>query len=102
MPKARKKAKKVRSKSRSKPKKTARPDARGQGSVKLLTAVIDRLGASVRPFKDRHTLMVAHFNHAPFVIDLKALKILEVPAVPTGTVLTPSREESEPPAPEAA
>lgn len=88
MPKSRKKAKakKLKSRSKGKPKKT---DERGKGSVALLTAVIDRLGASVATYRDRkHELIVAHFNHPPFLIDLKRLTIMEVPTNTEATNVT--------------
>lgn len=87
MPKARAKLKaalkkglkkRLKAKAKSKPKKT---DGRERGSLALLTAVIDRLGASVTS-SSKSELTVKAFNHPAFVIDLKKLSIVE--PVPEG------------------
>jgi hypothetical protein len=77
MPKAKKaKRKAKKAKSKGKAKKT---DERGRSSVKLLTTVINRLGASIATYQNKkHQLIVAHFNHPPFVVDLKTLSVIEL------------------------
>ena len=85
MPKARKKLKtklKARLKKRIKAK-AKRPSNRDRerGSLSLLTSLIDRLGASVSRDK-KGDLVVSHFNHPSFKIDLNKLRIVEVTPLP--------------------
>jgi hypothetical protein len=91
MPKARKTAKKkpaAKSKPKSKAKK--RPARKPSGNLPtktvgdLVAGVVDRLGGSTAIYeasgKLSNSLLVAQFNHAPFVVDLTTGKISEVPA----------------------
>jgi len=83
MPKARKKLKtklKARLKKRIKAKRPSNRD-RERGSLSLLTSLIDRLGASVSRDK-KGDLVVSHFNHPSFKIDLNKLRIVEVTPLP--------------------
>lgn len=95
MPKARAKLKavlkkrlKAKLKGKGKPKKT---DGRERGSLALLTAVIDKLGASVSK-SSKSELTVTAFNHPSFVIDLKKLRIVE--AEPETTNVAPAPAET--------
>lgn len=97
MPKARpklraalKKALKKRLKAKSKPKKK-KTDGRERGSLALLTAVIDKLGASVSK-SSKSELTVTAFNHPSFVIDLKKLRIVE--PEPETTNVAPATPET--------
>lgn len=74
--------KRLKARTKSKPKKT---DGRERGSLALLTAVIDKLGASVSK-SSKSELTVSAFNHPSFVIDLKKLRIVEVEPTETTNV----------------
>lgn len=88
MPKARKKAKKSnsRGKTKSKPRKPGK-------ERELLFRVIDKLGASVASYKDSKTqVIVAHFNHPPFIVDFKKMTVVDIappPASGDATVVQP-------------
>jgi hypothetical protein len=96
MPKARAKLKaalkkglkkRLKARKRDNPRKAKKSDGRERGSLALLTAVIDKLGASVSK-NSKSELTVTQFNHPPFVIDLKKLRIVE--AEPETTNVAPA------------
>jgi hypothetical protein len=87
MPKARKKAKKAKRRGKA-GKKPGKPGKERE----LLFRVIDKLGASVATYKESKTqVIVAHFNHPPFIIDFKTMKVVDIEVVVTGdaTVVQP-------------
>lgn len=88
MPKARKKAKKAKRRGKA-GKKPGKPGKERE----LLFRVIDKLGASMATYKESKTqVIVAHFNHPPFIIDFKKMAVIDIempPASGEATVVQP-------------
>jgi hypothetical protein len=83
------KRKKAKAKPKAKVKKTAKRKAPAPAGLdkkarEMVALLIDKLGASSAVYENRaDQLIVSHFNHAPFIVDLRRREVVEVPVAAT-------------------